>query len=201
MTADLLFKAKRQVEKVLEHIKGTLFEKEFKEDIETALNKLHFLYNNLNENQIMLFKALLNNDLIYPIEEKDFESIESAIVTHFCTIKDGVYKTHNGEVIKDSNRIHIIATKNYNGRIFNGIIENTINELLPIKLPYKPEKLYVIINGVYDEELKDTYWNIAYILNITTNDIITPKKYFKNNTSIEFKDYIKAINKFDNKTK
>ena len=31
MTADLLFKAKRQVEKVLEHIKGTLFEKEFKE--------------------------------------------------------------------------------------------------------------------------------------------------------------------------
>lgn len=201
MTADLLFKAKRQVEKVLEHIKGTLFEKEFKEDIETALNKLHFLYNNLNENQIMLFKALLNNDLIYPIEEKDFESVESAIVTHFCTIKDGVYKTHNGEVIKDSNRIHIIATKNYNGRIFNGIIENTINELLPIKLPYKPEKLYAIINGVYDEELKDTYWNIAYILNITTNDIITPKKYFKNNTSIEFKDYIKAINKFDNKTK
>lgn len=201
MTADLLFKAKRQVEKVLEHIKGTLFEKEFKEDIETALNKLHFLYNNLNENQIMLFKALLNNDLIYPIEEKDFELVESAIVTHFCTIKDGVYKTHNGEVIKDSNRIHIIATKNYNGRIFNGIIENTINELLPIKLPYKPEKLYAIINGVYDEELKDTYWNIAYILNITTNDIITPKKYFKNNTSIEFKDYIKAINKFDNKTK
>lgn len=201
MTADLLFKAKRQVEKVLEHIKGTLFEKEFKEDIEIALNKLHFLYNNLNENQIMLFKALLNNDLIYPIEEKDFESVESAIVTHFCTIKDGVYKTHNGEVIKDSNRIHIIATKNYNGRIFNGIIENTINELLPIKLPYKPEKLYAIINGVYDEELKDTYWNIAYILNITTNDIITPKKYFKNNTSIEFKDYIKAINKFDNKTK
>ena len=201
MTADLLFKAKRQVEKVLEHIKGTLFEKEFKEDIEIALNKLHFLYNNLNENQIMLFKALLNNDLIYPIEEKDFESIESAIVTHFCTIKDGVYKTHNGEVIKDSNRIHIIATKNYNGRIFNGIIENTINELLPIKLPYKPEKLYAIINGVYDEELKDTYWNIAYILNITTNDIITSKKYFKNNTSIEFKDYIKAINKFGNKTK
>ena len=45
MTADLLFKAKRQVEKVLEHIKGTLFEKEFKEDIEIALNKLHFLYN------------------------------------------------------------------------------------------------------------------------------------------------------------
>ena len=201
MTADLLFKAKRQVEKVLEHIKGTLFEKEFKEDIEIALNKLHFLYNNLNENQIMLFNALLNNDLIYPIEEKDFESIESAIVTHFCTIKDGVYKTHNGEVIKDSNRIHIIATKNYNGRIFNGIIENTINELLPIKLPYKPEKLYAIINGVYDEELKDTYWDITYILNITTNDIITPKKYFKNNTSIEFKDYIKAINKFDNKTK
>ena len=201
MTADLLFKAKRQVEKVLERIKGTLFEKEFKEDIEIALNKLHFLYNNLNENQIMLFKALLNNDLIYPIEEKDFESIESAIVTHFCTIKDGVYKTHNGEVIKDSNRIHIIATKNYNGRIFNGIIENTINELLPIKLPYKPEKLYAIINGVYDEELKDSYWNIAYILNITTNDIITPKKYFKNNTSIEFKDYIKAINKFGNKTK
>lgn len=201
MTADLLFKAKRQVEKVLEHIKGTLFEKEFKEDIEIALNKLHFLYNNLNENQIILFKALLNNDLIYPIEEKDFESVESAIVTHFCTIKDGVYKTHNGEAIKDSNRIHIIATKNYNGRIFNGIIENTINELLPIKLPYKPEKLYAIINGVYDEELKDTYWNIAYILNITTNDIITPKKYFKNNTSIEFKDYIKAINKFDNKTK
>lgn len=201
MTADLLFKAKKQVEKVLEHIKGTLFEKEFKEDIEIALNKLHFLYNNLNENQIMLFKALLNNDLIYPIEEKDFESVESAIVTHFCTIKDEVYKTHNGEVIKDSNRIHIIATKNYNGRIFNGIIENTINELLPIKLPYKPEKLYAIINGVYDEELKDTYWDITYILNITTNDIITPKKYFKNNTSIEFKDYIKAINKFDNKTK
>lgn len=201
MTADLLFKAKRQVEKVLEHIKGTLFEKEFKEDIEIALNKLHFLYNNLNENQIMLFKALLNNDLIYPIEEKDFESVESAIVTHFCTIKDEVYKTHNGEVIKDSNRIHIIATKNYNGRIFDGIIENTINELLPIKLPYKPEKLYAIINGVYDEELKDTYWDITYILNITTNDIITPKKYFKNNTSIEFKDYIKAINKFDNKTK
>lgn len=201
MTADLLFKAKRQVEKVLEHIKGTLFEKEFKEDIEIALNKLHFLYNNLNENQIMLFKALLNNDLIYPIEEKDFESVESAIVTHFCTIKDEVYKTHNGEVIKDSNRIHIIATKNYNGRIFNGIIENTINELLPIKLPYKPEKLYAIINGVYDEELKDTYWDITYILNVTTNDIITPKKYFKNNTSIEFKDYIKAINKFDNKTK
>ena len=201
MTADLLFKAKRQVEKVLEHIKGTLFEKEFKEDIEIALNKLHFLYNNLNENQIRLFKALLNNDLIYPIEEKDFESIESAIVTHFCTIKDGIYKTNNGEVIKDSNRIHIIATKNYNGRIFNGIIENTINELLPIKLPYKPEKLYAIINGVYDEELKDTYWDITYILNVTTNDIITPKKYFKNNTSIEFKDYIKAINKFDNKTK
>ena len=201
MTADLLFKAKKQVEKVLEHIKGTLFEKEFKEDIEIALNKLHSLYNDLNENQIRLFKALLNNDLIYPIEEKDFESIEGAIVTHFCTIKDGVYKTNNGEVIKDSNRIHIIATKNYNGRIFNGIIENTINELLPIKLPYKPEKLYAIINGVYDEELKDTYWNIAYILNITTNDIITPKKYFKNNTSIEFKDYIKAINKFDNKTK
>ena len=144
MTADLLFKAKRQVEKVLEHIKGTLFEKEF---------------------------------------------------------KDGVYKAHNGEVIKDSNRIHIIATKHYNGRIFSGIIENTINELLPIKLPYKPEKLYAIINGVYDEELKDTYWDITYILNITTNDIITPKKYFKNNTSIEFKDYIKAINKFDNKTK
>ena len=201
MTADLLFKAKRQVEKALERVKGTLFEKEFKEDIEIALNKLHFLYNNLNENQIMLFKALLNNDLIYPIEEKDFESIESAIVTHFCTIKDGVYKTNNGEVIKDSNRIHIIATKNYNGRIFNGIIENTINELFPIKLPYKPEKLYAIINGVYDEELKDSYWNIAYILNITTNDIITPKKYFKNNTSIEFKDYIKAINKFGNKTK
>lgn len=201
MTADLLFKAKKQVEKVLEHIKGTLFEKEFKEDIEIALNKLHSLYNDLNENQIMLFKALLNNDLIYPIEEKDFESVESAIVTHFCTIKDEVYKTHNGEVIKDSNRIHIIATKNYNGRIFNGIIENTINELLPIKLPYKPEKLYAIINGVYDEELKDTYWDITYILNITTNDIITPKKYFKNNTSIEFKDYIKAINKFDNKTK
>lgn len=201
MTADLLFKAKKQVEKVLEHIKGTLFEKEFKEDIEIALNKLHFLYNNLNENQIMLFKALLNNDLIYPIEEKDFESVESAIVTHFCTIKDEVYKTHNGEVIKDSNRIHIIATKHYNGRIFSGIIENTINELLPIKLPYKPEKLYAIINGVYDEELKDTYWDITYILNVTTNDIITPKKYFKNNTSIEFKDYIKAINKFDNKTK
>ena len=201
MTADLLFKAKRQVEKVLEHIKGTLFEKEFKEDIQIALNKLHSLYNDLNENQIMLFNALLNNDLIYPIEEKDFESIEGAIVTHFCTIKDGVYKTNNGEVIKDSNRIHIIATKNYNGRIFNGIIENTINELLPIKLPYKPEKLYAIINGVYDEELKDTYWDITYILNITTNDIITPKKYFKNNTSIEFKDYIKAINKFDNKTK
>lgn len=201
MTADLLFKAKRQVEKVLEHIKGTLFEKEFKEDIEIALNKLHFLYNNLNENQIRLFKALLNNDLIYPIEEKDFEFVESAIVTHFCTIKDGIYKTNNGEVIKDSNRIHIIATKHYNGRIFNGIIENTINELLPIKLPYKPEKLYAIINGVYDEELKDTYWDITYILNVTTNDIITPKKYFKNNTSIEFKDYIKAINKFDNKTK
>lgn len=201
MTADLLFKAKRQVEKVLEHIKGTLFEKEFKEDIEIALNKLHFLYNNLNENQIRLFKALLNNDLIYPIEEKDFELIESAIVTHFCTIKDGIYKTHNGEVIKDSNRIHIIATKHYNGRVFNDIIENTINELLPIKLPYKPEKLYAIINSVYDEELKDTYWDITYILNITTNDIITPKKYFKNNTSIEFKDYIKAINKFDNKTK
>lgn len=201
MTADLLFKAKRQVEKVLEHIKGTLFEKEFKEDIEIALNKLHSLYNDLNENQIMLFNALLNNDLIYPIEEKDFELVESAIVTHFCTIKDGVYKTNNGEVIKDSNRIHIIATKHYNGRIFSGIIENTINELLPIKLPYKPEKLYAIINGVYDEELKDTYWDITYILNVTTNDIITPKKYFKNNTSIEFKDYIKAINKFDNKTK
>lgn len=201
MTADLLLKAKRQVEKVREHIKGTLFEKEFKEDIEIALDNLHFLYDDLNENQIRLFKALLNNDLIYPIEEKDFESIESTIVTHFCTIKDGVYKTNNGEVIKDSNRIHIIATKNYNGRIFNGIIENTINELLPIKLPYKPEKLYAIINGVYDEELKDTYWDITYILNITTNDIITPKKYFKNNTSIEFKDYIKAINKFDNKTK
>lgn len=201
MTADLLFKAKRQVEKVLEHIKGTLFEKEFKEDIKIASNKLHSLYNDLNENQIMLFNALLNNDLIYPIEEKDFELVESAIVTHFCTIKDGVYKTNNGEVIKDSNRIHIIATKNYNGRIFNGIIENTINELLPIKLPYKPEKLYAIINGVYDEELKDTYWDITYILNITTNDIITPKKYFKNNTSIEFKDYIKAINKFDNKIK
>lgn len=201
MTADLLFKAKRQVEKVLEHIKGTLFEKEFKEDIKIASNKLHSLYNDLNENQIMLFNALLNNDLIYPIEEKDFESIEGAIVTHFCTIKDGVYKTNNGEVIKDSNRIHIIATKHYNGRIFSGIIENTINELLPIKLPYKPEKLYAIINGVYDEELKDTYWDITYILNITTNDIITPKKYFKNNTSIEFKDYIKAINKFDNKTK
>lgn len=201
MTADLLFKAKRQVEKVLERIKGTLFEKEFKEDIETALDNLHFLYDDLNENQIRLFKALLNNDLIYPIEEKDFESVESALVSHFCTIKDGIYKTNNGEVIKDSNRIHIIATKNYNGRIFNGIIENTINELLPIKLPYKPEKLYAIINGVYDEELKDTYWDITYILNITTNDIITPKKYFKNNTSIEFKDYIKAINKFDNKTK
>ena len=201
MTADLLFKAKRQVEKVLERIKGTLFEKEFKEDIETALDNLHFLYDNLNENQIRLFKALLNNDLIYPIEEKDFESVESALVSHFCTIKDGIYKTNNGEVIKDSNRIHIIATKNYNGRIFNGIIENTINELLPIKLPYKPEKLYAIINGVYDEELKDTYWDITYILNVTTNDIITPKKYFKNNTSIEFKDYIKAINKFDNKTK
>lgn len=201
MTADLLFKAKRQVEKVLEHIKGTLFEKEFKEDIKIASNKLHSLYNDLNENQIMLFNALLNNDLIYPIEEKDFESVESAIVTHFCTIKDGIYKTNNGEVIKDSNRIHIIATKHYNGRIFSGIIENTINELLPIKLPYKPEKLYAIINGVYDEELKDTYWDITYILNITTNDIITPKKYFKNNTSIEFKDYIKAINKFDNKTK
>ena len=201
MTADLLFKAKRQVEKVLERIKGTLFEKEFKEDIETALDNLHFLYDDLNENQIRLFKALLNNDLIYPIEEKDFESVESALVSHFCTIKDGIYKTNNGEVIKDSNRIHIIATKNYNGRIFNGIIENTINELLPIKLPYKPEKLYAIINGVYDEELKDTYWDITYILNVTTNDIITPKKYFKNNTSIEFKDYIKAINKFDNKTK
>ena len=201
MTADLLFKAKRQVEKVLERIKGTLFEKEFKEDIEIALDNLHFLYDDLNENQIRLFKALLNNDLIYPIEEKDFESVESALVSHFCTIKDGVYKTNNGEVIKDSNRIHIIATKNYNGRIFNGIIENTINELLPIKLPYKPEKLYAIINGVYDEELKDTYWDITYILNVTTNDIITPKKYFKNNTSIEFKDYIKAINKFDNKTK
>ena len=201
MTADLLFKAKRQVEKVLEHIKGTLFEKEFKEDIQIALNKLHSLYNDLNENQIRLFKALLNNDLIYPIEEKDFESVESALVSHFCTIKDGIYKTNNSEVIKDSNRIHIIATKNYNGRIFYGIIENTINELLPIKLPYKPEKLYAIINGVYDEELKDTYWDITYILNVTTNDIITPKKYFKNNTSIEFKDYIKAINKFDNKTK
>lgn len=194
-------KAKKQVEKVRERIKGTLFEKEFKEDIEIALNELHFLYNNLNENQIKLFKALLNNDLIYPIEEKDFELVESAIVTHFCTIKDGVYKTNNGEVIKDSNRIHIIATKHYNGRIFDGIIKNTIDELLPIKLPYKPEKLYAIINGVYDEELKDTYWDIDYILNITTNDIITPKKYFKNNTSIEFKDYIKAINKFDNKTK
>lgn len=201
MTADLLFKAKRQVEKVLERIKGTLFEKEFKEDIETALDNLHFLYNDLNENQIRLFKSLLNNDLICPIEEKDFESVESAMVTHFCTIKDGVYKTDNGEVIKDTNRIHIIATKHYNGRIFNGIIENTINELLPIKLPYRPEKLYAIINGVYDKELKDTYWDITYILNITTNDIITPKKYFKNNTSIEFKDYIKAINKFDNKTK
>lgn len=201
MTADLLFKAKRQVEKVLEHIKGTLFEKEFKEDIEIALNKLHSLYNNLNENQIMLFKALLNNDLIYPIEEKDFEPVESALVSHFCTIKDGIYKTNNGEVIKDSNRIHIIVTKNYNGRIFDGIIENTINELLPIKPPYRPEKLYVIVNGVYDEELKDTYWDITYILNITTNDIITPKKYFKNNTSMEFKDYIKVINKFDNKTK
>lgn len=201
MTADSLLKAKRQVKKVLKRIKGTLFEKEFKEDIETALDNLHFLYNDLNENQIRLFKALLNNDLIYPIEEKDFESIEGAIITHFCTIKDGVYKTDNGKVIKDTNRIHIIATKHYNGRIFNGIIENTINELLPIKLPYKPEKLYAIINGVYDEELKDTYWDITYILNITTNDIITPKKYFKNNTSIEFKDYIKAINKFDNKTK
>lgn len=201
MTADSLLKAKKQVEKVRERIKGTLFEKEFKEDIEIALNELHFLYNNLNENQIKLFKALLNNDLIYPIEEKDFELVESAIVTHFCTIKDGVYKTNNGEVIKDSNRIHIIATKHYNGRIFDGIIKNTIDELLPIKLPYKPEKLYAIINGVYDEELKDTYWDIDYILNITTNDIITPKKYFKNNTSIEFKDYIKAINKFDNKTK
>ena len=55
--------------------------------------------------------------------------------------------------------------------------------------------------SVYDEDLKDTYWNIAYILNVTTNDIITPKKYFKNNTSIELKDYIKAINKFGNKTK
>ena len=201
MTADSLSKAKRQVEKVLERIKGTLFEKEFKEDIEIALDNLHFLYDDLNENQIRLFKALLNNDLICPIEEKDFESVESALVSHFCTIKDGIYKTNNGEVIKDSNRIHIIATKNYNGRIFNGIIENTINELLPIKLPYKPEKLYAIINGVYYEELKDTYWDITYILNITTNDIITPKKYFKNNTSIEFKDYIKAINKFDNKTK
>lgn len=201
MTADSLLKAKKQVEKVRERIKGTLFEKEFKEDIETALDNLHFLYNDLNENQIRLFKALLNNDLIYPIEEKDFELVESAIVTHFCTIKDGVYKTHNGEVIKDSNRIHIIATKHYNGRIFDGIIKNTIDELLPIKLPYKPEKLYAIINGVYNEELKDTYWDITYILNITTNDIITPKKYFKNNTSIEFKDYIKAINKFNNKTK
>lgn len=200
MTADSLSKAKKQVEKVLERIKDTLFEKEFKEDIEIALNNLHFLYNDLNENQIRLFKALFNNDLIYPIEEKDFESIESAIMTHFCTIKDGVYKTHNGEV-KDLNRIHIIATKNYNGRIFYSIIENTINELLPIKLPYKPEKLYAIINGVYDEELKDTYWDITYILNVTTNNIIIPKKYFKNNTSIEFKDYIKAINKFYNKTK
>lgn len=201
MTADSLSKAKKQVEKVRKRIKGTLFEKEFKEDIEIALDYLNFLYNDLNENQIRLFKALFNNDLIYPIEEKDFESIESAIMTHFCTIKDGVYKTHNGEVIKDLNRIHIIATKHYNGRIFYSIIENTINELLPIKLPYRPEKLYAIINGVYNEELKDTYWNIAYILNITTNDIITPKKYFKNNTNIEFKDYIKAINKFDNKTK
>ena len=91
MTADLLFKAKRQVEKVLEHIKGTLFEKEFKEDIEIALNKLHSLYNDLNENQIMLFNALLNNDLIYPIEEKDFVSIEGAIVSHFCIINDGVF--------------------------------------------------------------------------------------------------------------
>ena len=201
MTADLLLKAERQVEKVQERIKGTLFEQEFKEDIEIALYNLHSLYNNLNENQIMLFNILLNNDLIYPIEEKDFESIEGSIITHFCTIKDGVYKTNNGKIIKDSNRTHIITTKNYNGRIFDGIIENTINELLPIKLPYKPEKLYAIIDGVYDEDLKDTYWNIAYILNVTTNDIITPKKYFKNNTSIEFKDYIKAINKFGNKTK
>ena len=201
MTADLLLKAKRQVEKVQERIKGTLFEQEFKEDIEIALYNLHSLYNNLNENQIRLFKALLNNDLIYPIEEKDFELIESSIVTHLCTIKDGVYKTNNGEIIKDSNRTHIITTKNYNGRIFDGIIKNTINELLPIKLPYKPEKLYAIIDGVYDEDLKDTYWNITYILNVTTNDIITPKKYFKNNTSIELKDYIKAINKFGNKTK
>lgn len=199
MVADSLSKAKRQVEKVQERIKGTLFEKEFKEDIEIALDNLHFLYDDLNENQIRLFKALLNNDLIYPIEEKDFESVESAIVTHFCTIKDGVYKTHNGEVIKDSNRIHIIVTENYNGRIFDGIIENTINELLPIKLPYKPEKLYAIINGVYDEELKDTYWNIAYILNTTTNEIITPKKYFRNNISIKFKDYMVAISKFGKK--
>lgn len=201
MTADLLLKAERQVEKVQERIKGTLFEQEFKKDIEIALYNLHSLYNNLNENQIMLFNILLNNDLIYPIEEKDFELIESSIVTHLCTIKDGVYKTNNGKIIKDSNRTHIITTKNYNGRIFDGIIENTINELLPIKLPYKPEKLYAIIDGVYDEDLKDTYWNIAYILNVTTNDIITPKKYFKNNTSIELKDYIKAINKFGNKTK
>src|SRR5574344_2007813 len=103
MTADLLLKAKKQVEKVLEHIKGTLFEKEFKEDIEIALNKLHSLYNDLNENQIMLFNVLLNNDLIYTIEDKDFESIEGAIVTHVCTIKDGVYKPHNGKVIEDSN--------------------------------------------------------------------------------------------------
>ena len=201
MTADLLLKAERQVEKVQERIKGTLFEQEFKKDIEIALYNLHSLYNNLNENQIMLFNILLNNDLIYPIEEKDFELIESSIVTHLCTIKDGVYKTNNGKIIKDSNRTHIITTKNYNGRIFDGIIENTINELLPIKLPYKPEKLYAIIDGVYDEDLKYTYWNIAYILNVTTNDIITPKKYFKNNTSIELKDYIKAINKFGNKTK
>src|SRR5574344_122750 len=119
MTADSLLKAKKQVEKVRKRIKGTLFEKEFKEDIEIALDNLHFLYNDLNENQIRLFKALLNNDLIYPIEEKDFESVESKMVTHFCTIKDGVYKTNNGEVIKDSNRIHIIATKHYNGRIFD----------------------------------------------------------------------------------
>ena len=201
MKADSLSKANKQVKKVLKHIKGTLFEKEFKEDIEIALCNVRFLYDSLNENQIRLIKALLNNELIYPIEEDDFESTENVMVTHFCTIKDGVYKTHNGEVIKDSNRIYIFTTKNYNGRIFNYIIENTINELLPIKLPYRPEKLYAIINGVYDKELKDTYWDITYILNITTNDIITPKKYFKNNTSIEFKDYIKAINKFDNKTK
>ena len=201
MKADSLSKANKQVKKVLKHIKGTLFEKEFKEDIEIALCNVRFLYDSLNENQIRLIKALLNNELIYPIEEDDFESTENVMVTHFCTIKDGVYKTHNGEVIKDSNRIYIFTTKNYNGRIFYGIIENTINELLPIKLPYRPEKLYAIINGVYDKELKDTYWDITYILNITTNDIITPKKYFKNNTSIEFKDYIKAINKFDNKTK